>query len=462
MTVTGRQLRTLVFLVVGATVFLRLASLAWIASREPENLREHDSFKYERPALALLEIGRFSCDPARPAEPEVVRTPGYPVFIAAVYAVVGRNAVAVIVAQILLSAGTLLITWRLAARRFDEAVAAGAVAVAAVDPISFFYSQVLLTETVFTFLVVAALFFVTRWFDEPGRRPWSLAAGVALALAAHVRPLAYYLIVPVVAAFVAGAIRRRLPARVIAAGALAPTLPWIVLVGGWQLRNQNATGSPRFSQIASVSLLDYRAAGIAALRDGVSLEEGRRRIHAELPEMTGWPQARVFDAYRSVGLRVIAEHPFLGMRTQIAGVARTLFSSGLASVHAFTPSRLSSGPMADLLRLPPREYVSRWIVGAPLILLLYALVTAATLCIYGAFCYGVVRVIKNEEGDPWWHAVILGTCAYLLLLPAGPESYARFRVPVMPLVAVYAAYGFSVWRPRHRPRPATGASGAAE
>ena len=74
-------------------------------------------------------------------------------------------------------------------------------------------------------------------------------------------------------------------------------LPAVVILGMWQVRNVRVSGSAEFSQIKNVNLLMYRAAGVVALRDGISLEAARDRLQRELerqyPDLDG---ARLLDA----------------------------------------------------------------------------------------------------------------------------------------------------------------------
>src|SRR5207244_6507344 len=108
-------------------------------------------------------------------------------------------------------------------------------------------------------------------------------SGLALAIATMFRPICYYLFFPLLvfvigAAWVGGANRKR-----VMAVAFAFFLPWLMLVGSWQIRNRVVSGSAQFSSIQSVNLYFYRAAGIVALRDRIPLAAAQAQLQRAIP-----------------------------------------------------------------------------------------------------------------------------------------------------------------------------------
>src|SRR5258706_15907295 len=75
--------------VLGAALLARLALLGVAYPRHHRAVLLFDSGAYLRSGQALLSAGRFSISPSRASEPEIVRTPGYPAMIAAVFALGG-------------------------------------------------------------------------------------------------------------------------------------------------------------------------------------------------------------------------------------------------------------------------------------------------------------------------------------------------------------------------------------
>src|SRR6266404_1663227 len=120
-----------------------------------------DSKTYARIARNLLEQHSFSDSEAPPFEPTLIRLPGYPLFLAAIYKVFGHgNNGAVRIAQALIDTATcglialLAFYWEPDEDR-KRATAIAALALAAVCPFTAIYSATVLTEVPTMFLAVA-------------------------------------------------------------------------------------------------------------------------------------------------------------------------------------------------------------------------------------------------------------------------------------------------------------------
>ena len=263
---------------VGAAIALllviQLGVAAWVHRHDPASPLAPDSPSYERSALAQLADHRFWTAPGS-GEPQIHRTPGYPALIAGSYALFGHRPAAVIVIQLLMNGAMLaLVGWM--AGRVAVAARWTAVALLGLDVTFFASAQYVLTETFFTLQLVlfVAVWIAMRRASNNRVRHLALAAacGVLLATAALTRPIAYYL--PVLVAVVTALVVRRdgLPRRRAWASAAALLLPAVLILGSWQVRNLRASGSAEFSQTKNVTLLQYRAADVVAMRDEISLE----------------------------------------------------------------------------------------------------------------------------------------------------------------------------------------------
>jgi len=143
-----------------------------------------DTASYRRSANAIL--GGFTAY-------DGTRTPGYPAFMA----LIGSDRM-VYAAQLLLGLLITLAWFLLGYKASGRAVFGGVVALAhTLNPGQFFFEANLLTETLSTFWMVAALLLAFFWLDNPKYRSiWvGLGVGVCAALAALTRPL--FIFVPV-------------------------------------------------------------------------------------------------------------------------------------------------------------------------------------------------------------------------------------------------------------------------
>lgn len=186
---------SLLLTILAVTLVLRLSVSLYIQSFKPSRAFTSDSFSYLNSVRALLQLGKFAVSPEEPKKPQTMRTPGYPAFIALIYMIFGEKNLPVILIQILISLGTIAITYFIARKLWNSRVALASVALLSLDVNSFLYSQMLLTETLFTFLLVAAIAFgVWLILGKEGWKRYALLLGTFIALATLVRPVSYYLI----------------------------------------------------------------------------------------------------------------------------------------------------------------------------------------------------------------------------------------------------------------------------
>jgi 4-amino-4-deoxy-L-arabinose transferase-like glycosyltransferase len=149
---SGRSLALVVLLAA-------LSGLFFIGYQRPDwNTEWSDQDGYRRLGQVLAETGMFTRFPDAPRfVPEVIRTPAYPMFVAAIYKVSGVHQLPVALAQTALFVLICLITYAIAARVVPHTVAvATAVATALFAPIPYFGALVM-TEVWTTCLFVASM-----------------------------------------------------------------------------------------------------------------------------------------------------------------------------------------------------------------------------------------------------------------------------------------------------------------
>jgi 4-amino-4-deoxy-L-arabinose transferase-like glycosyltransferase len=117
----------------------------------------------------------------------------------------------------------------------NSRVALTAAALYALEPLSVMYSSILLSETLFATMVVWALVLLV---DAVGRdRRGTLVAGTALlAASAYVRPVSYFLPLPLLGLIGGYAAVTRRPRLLVAAGVAACVA--IIVIGPWLVRNR--------------------------------------------------------------------------------------------------------------------------------------------------------------------------------------------------------------------------------
>jgi 4-amino-4-deoxy-L-arabinose transferase-like glycosyltransferase len=453
---SGKRERLLLAVILLAALALRAGVFLAVFAEDPTRILTADSLSYDDSARALVGAGRFAVAADLPDVPQTVRTPGYPAFIAGVYAIFGEKHRPVILAQVLFSVATIGLTYLIGYRFWSSAAATIAILILALDYTTFLYSQLLLTETLFTFALVLTVWVGTRFLPAERRRlGYALCLGFGLALQALIRPISYYLVFVILLGFLLTGMVARWKRKELALVILLILLPWLLLVGGWQVRNWLATGSWEFSHIRGVNLLYYRGADIVARRDGVSLQAARRSIEEALGDREGMSEAELSELYAREGLELIKRYPLLFVQGQLQGGVKMMLVPGEGGVLEYLGMSVEEdGALGDLLRLPVADYIHKWLVGNSAEFMVFILAGLYLLSLYGFAAGGVWHSLIRDRSHRSEHLLVLGIVLYFLVVSAGPEAYARFRVPTMPFLALYAGRGVTRLADRLGPRRA--------
>lgn len=180
-----------------------------------------DQVGYQRLGHVLATTGTFTRNPdAQPFVPETIRTPVYPLFVAAVYRIAGESHAAVAAAQAVIFALLTLVVFAITSRLATERVALFAAAFTALFPPIPYYGALVLTEVLCTFLVTLGIWTSLRAIQD-GRLRNYILTGVLFGLATLTRPTFTLFPVALVACIALAAIWRR---------EWRTVLPW-----GWML-----------------------------------------------------------------------------------------------------------------------------------------------------------------------------------------------------------------------------------
>ncbi len=324
------------------------------------------------------------------------------------------------------------------------------------------YTFKVLTETLFTFWLVCFLFIGVLYLKSHSNL-LALLAGLFLALLTLTRPIAFYLLFVALAGllWLTWIERRGWKAALytIAAFSLLPAL----MIGGWGLRNQRIIGYFSVSPIAEINLAYYRAAGVVAMKNGISLSNAREEIGLTKHVIAQQSPTRSTDLQQYAGLKKIGGTVIL--QNSIAFVEMTIKDAAILFIKS------NASDLLDIVNLktpvpsqgqnasPSAVYKLKYLlIHNPLrvLALLFSygqlwLVNVAVLFVLG--WKALRRQINRVD------LFLVVTALYFVAVSAGPESMsARFRLPVMPAMTVFAAWGicrFWNWIREQRARDVT-------
>jgi len=416
--------------------------LGYIAAT-PDYRIVHDAHDYDLHARSIASGDGFARIGPGPTGETAFRPPGYPVFLAGVYALGGRGwtqtsrrIVAGRVANALVGTAIVALIGLLAAQLFDRRVALVAMGLAAVYVPLILIGGALMSEPLFAALLLGSLTAAVHHRRSAHRYRWAVLAGMLAGLAILTRANAAILLLPLAFAVWDGRPRW-------SRGALVPPAMLVAVavltVAPWTVRNAVVLGAfvPVSTQLGTSLAGTYNNAARSD-RENPATWRSLRRVpeYQHLTAPSAWRrvgEAKLERELRAVALDDAADHPAYVADVAFWNTVRALDLAGLdwsrhtASTVSVTPGWADAGVFAF------------WVVAA--------------LALAGALTPRARRVPLYVAAVP--------ALLYLSVVFLAFET-PRYRTGIDPFVVLLAAVALVVagdavrGRPGHhgRPRPA--------
>jgi 4-amino-4-deoxy-L-arabinose transferase-like glycosyltransferase len=430
----------------GARLFLFGAFQPWDPRVETEQVLQSDAQGYHRLATTLLESHRFSDSSEK--KPDGLRTPLYPMFIAACYLLFGYKPWVVILTQIAIDSMSCFLLLRSLGRLFSRKVALIASMLYALDPfLILFSSTALLSDTLFVFFLVAALWCLSHGRCREVTRETLLycgSAGLFLGLAALTRPVAQFILVGYLV-FLSVAYWKR-PGAVLRY-ALLGSLVFCLTLSPWLFRNYRTFGYFSLSISGPYNLLilnvlpmemsarhaDARTvrASLLAEADGMMQAEGRSP-----QELNAFQRAQY---WQRLAVGYIGRKPTAFARSFLLGVFHMFFN-----LDTKTYAQVLGLPTVDfdikgydsIVDLASAFIEKKGVLG----LLLGGAIAPYLLVAYAGALVGLVVSWKRYDGPSL--LLVLMFALYFVLI-TGAAGLARFKMPSIPFYLAFSGIGLS-------------------
>lgn len=372
---------------------------------------------------------RSSFDHTPNGEDSLIRTPGYPLLIAAFRPFFGDQAFFPV--NLLCLFGTVFFALKLA-RRLKIRPRVTVLLLFLLSPGLITCTVSALTEVPFAAFLTAGLYLLL--LGNP------IMAGLSLSLATLIRPAGIYLFV-IPALWLLWKQRRLLPVLVFA---LAANL----LPAAWMMRNYVRFGSPVFSTLGGHYLLEYKAGSYLSWRDNVPWPEMVARLNRQIDaKASPIERNRQADALSKKILRANAAGFILWAPRNWIYFLMPDITPLLERTQLTVGNR---GTLDILRRQGPIAAIRFYFADHPAAALLtvcYSLFYLLTLALLPP---GIFHLWKS--GQQTTVVLLLAVIVYLWLIPTGNLDW-RFRMPAAPLLFIFIAAGYALlWSVRHKIR----------
>ena len=396
--------------VTGLTTIALLTRLWWVWS---SSWTAGDTNAYLTIArnLALHHIFSVSNSPDGQLFPTASRPPLYPMLIALLWWTNSPLVLVILLLQSLLGAATVVLVYLIAIDRFNRAVAMIAGLGVAFAPMTGYFTAVVLTETLFTFVLTLAIFL---WGREK-----LVSAGIAFGLAALTRPVLLPFIIALPLLSLLPSLRHRWRTY------LTIAVVAIVLPSLWILRNAVVFG---------------RFIPIAASGWGMNLLCGT--IETEILGIKVWTGSEW-------ALLDLSDHPLLQVDHGLSetdqdsvlmrrGIDRIVKNPGhwlVVRAEQYPKLFVDSGNyLLGSHNIPIGQALSE---GRFRVLLVKGLFFGGNLFVMGMAVLGLSTTRKRILS--LIHMISFPIFLLLAQLPMWTES--RYSLPIMPMVAIFFAVG---------------------
>jgi hypothetical protein len=466
-------------------ILLRFLS-TWFVFPYADRLYNGDSWLYEQYAISMMETGEYLApgygkwehltgdDPAGVSfDPfaDMIRPPGLPLVLWGIYEIVGPNLGPWVFSVFngLLSVPILVLILAFL-RLFGMERYAKVCWIFVVDPGWILYSKEILTEPMFVVILLAALFFgvlgLTRLFGEhlPGDSRFSSFehlppahllgySGLLFGLGTLFKPITLY--VPLAAVLLFGIlvlIRRddfRMHGRwdgtllkYVVSVALLFVISAQTVHFSWQLRNYLRHGSFAFTSIQAENLMTGHAAFVLSSVEGITHLEAQQRIlddfNHQHPDHGVYTFDRLSQAKSNIARAYIWEHPghymagiFRGMVVTIMDPGRLVLSRtlGLENVNEIGLTNiLARDGVTGVLKTLFRNY------PALTVYMILHLIWLGAILVVAA--WGFLVFVRRFPVA----GLTIGLLFLYLWGLGGPSGYARFRMYLLPMMVIFAAF----------------------
>jgi len=420
------------FLIILAIIFLlKFMFATFIIIFHCDSIFVTDTYSYIAPLKDMTEKFTFSVN----STPEVLRTPGYPIFLAPFYFFGGNDKLPFsIYFQIIFSFISAYLIYNIVMLsdkdiKNKDKVAKIAFVVMLIDPAFFSSELLLMTESLFTVVLILGIFFLVKFFDS-NKTLYFFFAVITIAISSYIRPIAallnYFLLTILFIYFLYKKDTKKLP--LIAIGIVIN----FSIIFVWEKRNEQFVGERTFSVISSENLNLRIIPSILAKAGNDNWEEVDNRIaENDSASLQNPAQIKIFN--------IILSYPIETAYVILKGIFVNMFDPGTGNfINLLELREKKSGIIYKFFDMPLNKFIIYLVTKEHYLFIAIIVGLFWMIFFWGCFFRGI---ITNYRNFTIIHVILLSIIMYFLVLSAGPYAVSRLRIPIIPLLSIFVALG---------------------
>lgn len=425
---------------------ISLTLFIWIGSVNREYLSDY-KLALNPDAITYLDLGQnvwlhgeYSRRPAPPYAPDFKWTPVFPVLAGGANCLFGSGGVFAL--NILLTALSCLIVYRLGEYYCSAKAGTVASCLFALDALVWSLNFQAMSDIAFVTFVLAGLYFTlpTLFPKDEAQTPlfWRLVpGGLGLSAAILTRPTGLYLPIVILLCYAIKTLCFRKNLIRSAAYALTFFACAFFLAGLWMFRNYQTFGVFTLSGNENIVMVYYTGGGAWQTEFNCSLSEAQDKIQKEynLPpdvvcqnaDSFGVDPAEIDRQLKACKRDVLLKYPFSLIKSAMIGVPKSLIAH-------------ETGVFAQLTK-QDWQGASRLFSNALILIFIFIWSVLFQIIVVFGGLIGIIACWIKSRDSRWIIFLAAGIAAYFVLTMglSGADCCARYRLPLMPILYVFAA-----------------------
>lgn len=415
-------------------ILIKLLFFFVLKSYNPEAFISPDSISYTSRAAELVKHGEFTFH----GTPDIFRVPGYPLLLTPFIMIFGEgNANYVVILQVFLNLLTACIIYTIIIltnsheNNVKKKTARLAFIIVLVDPVICIAEFSILTEIYYTFALVSGFFFLCKYIKF---KKWYyiFISGIILSMSAYIRPISVFLtyIIYLILFFY---FAKNKDIRSVFFVIIILIINYSI-IEQWKIRNQQCYGVKIFSTSASADLYHYIAAAVSARAENNSYLKVQEKYEKDIVSDNPAIQAR-YNLKR--GLEIVLRYPFTSAYIGIKGFLVNMFDPGTSILANRLKLRKRGSNLIYKFNDMDIFSFARYLIKHEKYIVIFTAIGILWVFLFWFFVFRGILVKHLGIIE----IILLVIIVYFLCLASGPGSLARYRVPVIPFMAIFAGYG---------------------